>query len=304
MFDSQVHAELSQHLFDIQMAKYIRGGLNRTDIISREGVTSQPTNPTCVTDHANEESTKTTNNAGTGADIAGLYQSTQVSQDRAIHAAIERSNQITEQANQLVERSNQLVERFNRIADQSNQLLAERSSLSAEQSNRFAERFNELLERLTQHSELSNQNSMQFNQLMGELVKPVAKFENILGNINRVLVGIQHAIVRNHKGNTTSALECLVNEKGETQAVSRTTEHTSYQWFSERYTNSAHSLLPVTIDGVCHDSYIHNAWLGDFLRFYGIGEGICEDDMSSNLKGGMKQDARKRLRNYLSSCLG
>ncbi|KDN40471.1 hypothetical protein RSAG8_08091, partial [Rhizoctonia solani AG-8 WAC10335] len=121
-------------------------------------------------------------------------------------------------------------------------------------------------------------------------------------NINRVLVGIQHAIVRNYKGNKLTAADCLVNEKGETPASSKTTYHRSYDWLSKHLNGQPN--LPVMISGVSLDLFIPENWLAEFVRFYGIWEGLCENGTSTNLIDGKRKEARERLGRYLSSCLG
>lgn len=126
------------------------------------------------------------------------------------------------------------------------------------------------------------------------------KLGDVLGNINRVLVRIQHAIIRNHKGNTISALDCLVNEKGETPSTSCTTQNLAFADFSKRSDNG----FPIVIGGVSQTAYINTAWLSEFVCFYGIGDGLCKDGLSNQLIEGKVDDARKRLSRYLASCLG
>ncbi|KAG8687015.1 hypothetical protein FRC11_007956 [Ceratobasidium sp. 423] len=152
------------------------------------------------------ESSVSTNNAGTGASTIEARPT----RDVGIQDALERSNRLAEQTNQLIERSNHIAERANQLVEQSNH--------PAEQSNRLAERFDQLLERLSQHLEESN-------RLAKESMQPVEKLGEMLRDTNRLLMRIQHAIVRNHKGNTIKALECLANEKGDTPATSETTNH-------------------------------------------------------------------------------
>ncbi|KAG8684876.1 hypothetical protein FRC11_011479, partial [Ceratobasidium sp. 423] len=79
----------------------------------------------------------------------------------------ERFNQLVEQSTQPANRANELAERSNELADRANQL--------AEQLNRSSERSNELAEQAS---------------------KGVEKLGDLMKNINRVLMGIQHAIVR------------------------------------------------------------------------------------------------------------
>ncbi|KAG8749697.1 hypothetical protein FRC11_011086, partial [Ceratobasidium sp. 423] len=62
--------------------------------------------------------------------------------------------------------------------------------------------------------------------------------------------------------------------------------------------------LPVVIDGISRNAYMSDEDLGPFLRFYGIDKGLCESASSDQLKAGLEGEARTRLSEYLSSCLG
>ncbi|CUA67636.1 hypothetical protein RSOLAG22IIIB_07494 [Rhizoctonia solani] len=277
LFDPRVDMELHWHLFDIQMASYRRRSRGQAQTLfqtlSNEAVSQERTMV--------EE---TLNNAGTGNLAVEPQISAPPVNDTTTRDAIAQSNRLAEQTNQLTERSNFLIEQSNRIAERANQLL-EQSSKPAEQSNKLAERLNLHLE--------------ESNHLVKESTQSVEKLGDILRNINRVLVRVQHAIIRSHKGNNLSALNCLVNERGETPATSRITMNRTFADFS---TNSAYR-LPVVIDGITHISYISDAWLGEFVHFYGIGGGLCVDE-TARLKPGMRESARMRLGEYLTSCLG
>ncbi|CAE6455616.1 unnamed protein product [Rhizoctonia solani] len=197
IFDSRVDMELSQHLFDIQMANYTqRVRQSPTRVIPQETLGSNSSIER-TTDVA-EEPSNATINAATGAaaiEFNLLNQSADVS---GFGDAIEHSNRPNERANQLVERSSQ----------------------SMEQSTKLAEKFNELFEKFNDNSEKSS--------LLAEAsTKQTERLGDILENVNKVLVTIQHAIVRNHKGNTRHALDCLANEKGETPGISETTTRVS-----------------------------------------------------------------------------
>ncbi|CAE6458857.1 unnamed protein product [Rhizoctonia solani] len=266
IFDPHIDMELSQHLFDIQMASYTR----RTKECH---ASSEPRHhpSSSFTENIQQpvvgEPDVSTNNIGTGANITDPYVLTQHMRAIGIQDAMERSNRLSEQANQLIERSNLLAERTN--------LLLERSIDPAEQPSRPSEHVNQLLERLNEHLDQSN-------RLAKESTQPVEQLGDALKSINRVLVRIQHAIVRNHKGNTIRALDCLVNEKGETPAISRTTSSLTFSDFSKHDGDR----FPVVIDGVYQNSYIGNAWLAEFIHFYGIDDGLCEDGPGSQLKEG------------------
>ncbi|CAE6455621.1 unnamed protein product [Rhizoctonia solani] len=281
LFDPRVDMELHQHLFDIQMARY------------RQRARSQARVHTSLSSAAVQETyeaEETTNNAGTGDNAIESRLLTRPINDASVHEAIERSNRFAEQTNQLAERANLLIEQSNRISERVNQLL-ERANTPVEQ-NTLAERFNGLFERLNQHMEESN-------RLTKESTQPVEKLGDILRNMNRVLVKVQHAIVRNHKGNNLSALNCLANEKGEIPVISGTTSNLAFGDFSSSLENK----LPIVIDGISQISYIRDDWLGEFIQFYGIDDGLCEDE-SSELRPGKQGPARKRLGKFLTSCLG
>ncbi|KAG8731957.1 hypothetical protein FRC11_001351 [Ceratobasidium sp. 423] len=216
MFDPKVHAELSQHLFDVQMARYIQR-CGQANPVPQETVGVEPASAIHRAEQENGETNTTTNNIGSGAEVLEPHQPAQSVSTDKICDAIERSNQLAEQANQLVERSNQIAEQLTRVVEESN--------LPAEQSNRFFETFTELFGRLNGHFERSN-------HLVEASTKPVEKLADILGNMNKVLVRIQHAIVRNHKGNTLNAVDCLVNEKGPRyQASTPSIPMPVFQWW-------------------------------------------------------------------------
>ncbi|CAE6439871.1 unnamed protein product [Rhizoctonia solani] len=282
LFDSRVDMELSQHLFDVQMARYtqrarqspVNGGSGESLIISSARITQQP---------VAEELGTSTNNSGTGGNF-GSHKSALHALGSAVQDAIERSNRLAEQANQLIERSNQIAERANQLVEESTQ--------PVDQSNQPSESFSQLFEYLNGHLE-------QLNHLAKEGMQPVERLGNVLENINKVLMRIQHAIVRNHKANTISALDCLVNEKGETPATSSTTKH-------RRFEDVTHDeSFAVMIDGALHHSHFSDKWLGEFIRLYGIGDGMFEDASTVQLKAGISIEyARMRLREFLESCLG
>ncbi|CAE6532880.1 unnamed protein product [Rhizoctonia solani] len=288
MFDPHANMELAQHLFDLQMARHMRR--------ARQTHAPQETSSTNLTrtleqaaEPIEERDASATNNPGTGA---GVVETVQPALDERFCDAIERSNRLAEQANELTERANLLIERSNMIAERSNQLV-EKSSQPVVQSNEHTDRFNQLFERLNQHMERST-------QLAEQSSKPVEKLGEVLVNINRVLVKIQHAIIRNHRGNTTKALDCLVNEKGETPAMSRETGTMTFVDFLR----DPDCLLSVVIDGVHQETPIYSRYLGAFLRFYGLSDALFKDASSLVVRPGYEDTAQSRLEGYLSSCLG
>ncbi|KAH7307896.1 hypothetical protein B0J17DRAFT_689395 [Rhizoctonia solani] len=289
MVDPRLNMELLQHLFDIQMARHTQRARQSH---ARESPTANVSSTVeRASDTSNESETSSTNNAKMGANVFESSQTAHVARDTIISEAIEGSNRLAEQANQLIEKSNQLAERSNLIAERSNQLV-ERSTQLTEQSNQLAERLNQLFQSLNQHLE-------QFTQIAKESTKPVENLGDVLGNINKVLVRVQHAIVRNHKGNTVRAMDCLINEKGETPVMSDTTGGHTFADFQ-----GGSGSLSVVIDGTSQSSFIPDERLGQFLRFYNIHDSYFENASSDKLCPGIELSARRRLGEYLTSCLG
>ncbi|CAE6443066.1 unnamed protein product [Rhizoctonia solani] len=177
MFNPHVNVQLSQYLFDIQMARYTQRA-RQSYAVRHENPSPIAIEP--VADLA-ELSNAATNNVGTGASVSQLLGPGQAVQDGCIHDAIENSNRLAEQANKLTERANVLIEQSNELIQRSNKL--------SEQPNQLSEKFIEIFERINDHFERSN-------DLVGGLIKPTETIGDVLKTINRVLVRIQHAIVR------------------------------------------------------------------------------------------------------------
>ncbi|CAE6403429.1 unnamed protein product [Rhizoctonia solani] len=331
MFDPLVNMNLSQHLFDIQMARYMRAA---SEVLPPAPVTmARRESTTRVTTRAPDtvdEQIVSTNNAGTGARAAEMQQISQLAPGIDVRELMEKSNQLTERFNQIMERSNELMERYTEPTDQSNSpTLTERFNQVLErftrilepmhkpaESDLLAERFNQLLDRFNQLTEQSNlpaqkanelseranQVAERANQIAEQAQKPVERLGDVLKNVNKVLVGIQHAVIRNNKGNTTSAVDCLVNEKGETPGISRSTGFGDFKYFAE-YDGINENRLRVTIGGVSATLYIPNSRLGEFLHFYDVGQDLYEGE-THTLREGMKEIGRMRLADYLSCQLG
>ncbi|CCO37141.1 hypothetical protein BN14_11293 [Rhizoctonia solani AG-1 IB] len=296
MFDSHVNMELSQHLFDLQMARYMRcAGESKANPTPEESSRSEHYQPAGAA-QANEGMATGTNNPGIGGNCPGTTPMPPLTPNLNIYELLERSNQLAERFNQLLERSNDLTERDvqsnnHAVAERSNQVVErftqsiESTHQATEGSEHIAQRFNQLFEhfnQLTEQSntsaqksnelaERSNQLADKANQVLEQFGKPLEQIGDTLKYINKVLVGVQHAIVRSHKGNTVYAADCLVNEKGQRpiEGMGKT--------FGRKYeTTSSHAdyLLPLRIAGVSQNSRIYNYWLGFYLRFYNIGHGL------------------------------
>ncbi|KEP48424.1 putative laminin domain protein [Rhizoctonia solani 123E] len=337
MFDAHVNMELSQHLFNLQMARYMRvaGECHASPVPQ---TSERPGAPVQVATQSLEGPIDATNNAGTGASAVGIQLVSPSAPGVDVRELMERSNQLADRFNRLLEHSNKLTERcshpahetssqmsserFNQVLERLTQLfeqssqpagrsdrltecfdqLLERFNHLVEQSNESNTKANELADRANQLAEKHNESSECSNRLSEQANKSWERLGGVLGNINKVLVRIQHAIVRNHKGNTIGALDCLVNEKGETPPALHNV--VSLRWLSERFSGYPEWQTEVRIDGAAHKIYIPDAWLGLFLYLYGIGKGLCESEATTTLLAGKEKDARARLSQYFSSCLG
>ncbi|CAE7050912.1 unnamed protein product [Rhizoctonia solani] len=323
MFDARINMELSQHLFDIQMARHMRQASESQPISQLAEAPEYRTPAVEQGTTINDEATGATNNIGTGTNNTGVPQSppsfdmgelmgrsNQLAE--RFNALLERSNELVERCNEtnnLPERFNQVFERFTRFIEQMGRPNEEPNSL-AERFNQLFERFNQLIEQSTQPAqranelaERSNQLTEGANQLVEQSNKHMERSGDTLSNINRVLVAIQHAIVRTHKGNTIYAVDCLVNEKGQTPMEGL---GTPFKWNQVHSEHQPIHHLPIRINGIFQDSYLYNSWLGRYLRLYGLGKEIRNDTTADYniLKNGKESEARVMLSDYLSSCLG
>ncbi|EUC58868.1 hypothetical protein RSOL_282750, partial [Rhizoctonia solani AG-3 Rhs1AP] len=120
MFDPQVNADLSRHLFDLQMEKYMRRCSSAQGDVAPRQPLVEPSNLT-TTGQIDAQANTGTNNTGTGADEVQASRHTQNPEDAGVRDAIERPNRLAERANQLVERSNESVERANQLIERPNQ---------------------------------------------------------------------------------------------------------------------------------------------------------------------------------------
>ncbi|CUA67633.1 hypothetical protein RSOLAG22IIIB_07491 [Rhizoctonia solani] len=265
MFEPRVSAELSQHLFDIQMARYMSRAARHQPATRLQAATHD-----------------TTNNAGTGADLTESRRLPEV----GVRDILERSNQLAERANQLSERSNQLIERSNQIAEQTSQLV-ERAypERPTEQPTNPSEQFNELTGRLNQHPE-------QPNRLVEEYRKPIEQLGDVLKTINKVLVGIQHAIVRNHRSNTREAIKCLVNEKGDVPPAFYLPERSGPQ-----------DIIGFRVGNQYHQANLPDEMLAHILRSCAIGEDLFGTLDNPKFSQGNRAKAVSLLSQYWSSAL-
>ncbi|CAE6437137.1 unnamed protein product [Rhizoctonia solani] len=346
MFDAHVNMELSQHLFDLQMARHMRlAGETQPTVAPEMIAEASKTHPNkAEAPGKSKESETARNNAGTGAQVTETRRTSQSVIGVDVRDLMERSNQLADRFNQLMERSNELVERYGQpadkcdsptVAEKLSQVLerlvqmTERLQQPAEQSNQLAERFSQLFERFNQLVEQSNRPAQKANELaeqsnnLADRANQLAEklnqscdrsnelseaanesIENVGGllkNISRVLAAVQHAIIRNHKGNTINAINCLVNDKGEMPVLMDPECRSTVEQISGCVETQDCS---VTIMSVPQTLRIPNVWLADFLRFYGICDDLCESTGIIALKEGKDDEARSRLSDYLSSCLG
>ncbi|CAE6515487.1 unnamed protein product [Rhizoctonia solani] len=241
LFDARVNMELSQHLFDLQMARHMRiasEGQPRP-VLQEAAVLAGPLYSVESAPTSSREPINVTNNAGTGVNTVGAHHIPYTVPGIDVRELMERSNQLAERCNQLLERSTELVGRYTQPAEQSqsptlseqfNQVLERLTVLvqqpcrATENSDLLAERFNQLFERFNQLAEQSNEPAQRSNEL-AERSHEVAEKANqlmerlgqsaerscqlseqtkscwdrmgdVLVNMNRVLAGVQHAIVR------------------------------------------------------------------------------------------------------------
>lgn len=261
-------------------------GENRPDPASLVPATSEiPVRAIEETPLVTQDTTPGTNNAGKGPSAVITCKV----HDGDMRELLERSNQLAERFSVLLQCSNEQAERFTRATDQANQL-AEHLNRSGDHSNNLADHLN----RSSDHS----------NRLTEQAYKSVERFGDVLRNINSVLVGIQHAIVRGHAGNTINALDCLINEKGETPCASETTGHMTFMQISESHSKYPSDRIRFLISGASRGFYSPDWWLGRLLRFYGIGEGLYENEPNAGVTREKEKEARLLLNRYLSSCLG
>ncbi|CAE6459477.1 unnamed protein product, partial [Rhizoctonia solani] len=322
MFDARLNMELSQHLFDVQMARYMRlAGESAPGSIPQVSGPESSVQIMEQTSNATGGTITPTNNAGTGANATAEQQTPHLAPGIDIREPMERPNQLSEQFNKLLERSNELLDRCSQPSDHSdsktlvdrfNQVLerltqrVEQSYQRPEGSDRVAERFNQLFERFNQQIEQSNQPAQRANelaeqsngladranQLSEQANKSGERVADMLGIINKVLAGIQHAIVRNHKGNTYKAADCLVNEKGETPGQNSQMWHVTFEWLIGQFGSRSDCQFPVVIEGTPHTLHIDDVWLALLIRFFGVGEEYLEDGSSNKFKEGQAGTAR------------
>ncbi|CAE6388733.1 unnamed protein product [Rhizoctonia solani] len=279
MFEHRVHADLSQHLFDIQMARYMIQESKRKPNVTQLPCPIEPVGRVSeVAEVAEEPITAhgTSNNPGKGAESLQLSAV-------GVRDILQRSNETAERANELSERSNQLIERSNHLAEKLTGLL-EKSSLPAEKPKQatdqsgndiLAQRFNELLLRLAGYFERSN-------QLVESSKKSVQELGRVLWTINKVLVRIQHAIVRD-----------LLQELWTGQS-----HRTSFSQVANAVRiNINGQSIPTSIA-------ISDPNLAALLRFYRIEEGVLKDSRQVSLKPREREEALRRLNEYWSSALG
>ncbi|CAE6477836.1 unnamed protein product [Rhizoctonia solani] len=165
MFDARVNMELSQHLFDIQMARYIRvAGENQPSLASPAVATAEiPAQSTGQVLDTIDATSASTNNAGSGSNSVRVDQTPHLTSGTpgiSASGLVERSNQLAEQSNVLVEvleRLTQLVEQSRRPTDQPGQL--------AMRFNQLFDRFDQLIERFTQPARRANEIAERSNHI-------------------------------------------------------------------------------------------------------------------------------------------
>ncbi|ELU37120.1 hypothetical protein AG1IA_08848 [Rhizoctonia solani AG-1 IA] len=213
-----------------------------------------------------------------------------------IRDILERSNAIAERANELSERSNQLIERSNQLAEQSNRPVEKPD----ESKDVVALRFNELLTKLVRFFDQSN-------QLAKEAKKPMEELGDIFKTINKVLVRIQHSIIRNNEGNTKDATRCLINEKGDMPVGllwDVSVRQNNSGLMRSQYYDTGNGMYRFSVNGQNLSATVPDSRLSGLLRFYGIEGDLLANNNQTNLKGHEREEARKKMNEYWSSALG
>ncbi|KDN40476.1 hypothetical protein RSAG8_08096, partial [Rhizoctonia solani AG-8 WAC10335] len=120
MFDPHVHMELSQHLFDIQMARHMRlaGEIQPTLEPQASAILKSPAQSARLPRNTVEEVIGATNNAGSGENAARVHQATLSAAGLDVRDLMELSNQLAEQFNQALEQFTKLAERTNTPKEQ------------------------------------------------------------------------------------------------------------------------------------------------------------------------------------------
>ncbi|CCO37388.1 hypothetical protein BN14_11544 [Rhizoctonia solani AG-1 IB] len=298
MFEPRVHADLSQHLFDIQMARYMIQESQRKPNVTQLPGPIEPVERVAEVEEEHITAHVTSNNPGKGAESPQLSAV-------GVRDILQRSNEAAERANELSERSNQLIERSNHLAENLTGLL-EKSNVLIEKPNQptdqssndtLAQRFNELLVKLARHFERSN-------QLTEASKKPVEELGDVFKTINKVLVRIQHAIVRNNSGNTTSATRCLINDSGDMPTEFLREISVNQNRHGSMYYSGVQDTVGFNINGQNISATISDPHLTGLLRFYHIEGDILNESRQVTLKPREREEARKRLNEYWSSALG
>ncbi|KAH7307895.1 hypothetical protein B0J17DRAFT_773735 [Rhizoctonia solani] len=232
MFDPHVNMELSQHLFDVHMARYMRrAGDSEPNPVPQETTLGE------IPVEINEQIPNSTGEAiTTDAQSTAEFRATNTGYE------LDQQPQVTSQdisTRKVMERSNQLVERLGKALD----------------------------------------------------------------NINGVLAGIQHTMIRGQFGlggavkYNLHTMACLVNYKGEHAATMGT--------LTQANGDDPASNVDFHLKSDPYSVYIPATQLAAHLKFYGLDEGLCcEEDSELRLKDGMEALARKRLGDYLTGCVG
>ncbi|KDN34432.1 hypothetical protein RSAG8_12464, partial [Rhizoctonia solani AG-8 WAC10335] len=180
LFDAHVNMELSQHLFDLQMARYMRCAGE-----GQQNPGPRPKSPVQTVEQrstTSEETSITTNNAGTGASTATAVHAAQTALTIDALDVMEQPNVPTgENTRQPMNTLDPLTERFNQIHERFNQIV-EQLNRSAQQANQLSERSNQLIERS--------------NLLCEQLVLPIQQSNQLLEGLNQLLEGFNQHLQR------------------------------------------------------------------------------------------------------------
>ncbi|KAJ1300481.1 hypothetical protein OPQ81_005295 [Rhizoctonia solani] len=227
IFDSDLHAQLSQHLFDIQLARHVQ----RSILKRSTSVISAPPNP--MTPHRDRDGTDASNRLGTRSPLDATPQEI-IDHAGAQHATPEQSNRPSEAT--------------------------------------------------------GHQNPNESRELCG-VKELIVEMRDTLNNVNRVLIGTQNSLAsgfnssRSHSNYNGSmcydlGAHSLINDRGEVpEACNLPTFKSAGNCFS----------ISFSIQNLSENE------LARYLRFYSIGEEMIEEGEELKIRSGMMDEAKRLL---------
>ncbi|KAH7335739.1 hypothetical protein B0J17DRAFT_667594 [Rhizoctonia solani] len=210
MFDPYVHMELSQHLFDIQMARHMRlAGDVQPNLESEQNAQfDYPVQPRELAPNVTEEMCDSTSSPRADRRAEGVTKPSQLVPGIDICELIERSNRLIDRSNQLLERTQpadqvtQTTERFNQMLEQFTALV-EKVHTPAVGSDQpidcfvqVFERFARVISELIQPVQHSNQHAERLNQLVQGFYEPIERSNELSEQANQLADQLNRSAVR------------------------------------------------------------------------------------------------------------